>query len=69
MLPTLSIEAVLIEQDAEVPPPRHADSIIGHALGDITLAALVNAASLDACIQTSTPEEVPVHGDITDNYF
>lgn len=68
-LPTLSVESVLIEEGASVPPPRHIDSIVGRQLGDIALGALINAAASDGCIQTSTPEEVPIYGNDADNYF
>lgn len=69
VLPTVSIDAVLIDPSITVPPPRSADSLPNMRLGDIALAALVNAAALDPIIQTGIPEEVVSGNTNADNYY
>lgn len=68
VLPTVTVEAVLIDPDQRVPPPAHVDSLIGRRLGDISLAALVNAAAADPCIQLGIPEEI-VYGHDIDPFY
>lgn len=62
-IPIIPIESVLIAPDQSVPPPRSPASMMGRPLGDIAIAALINAASGEPCIQIGIPEETSYGND------